>query len=223
MRLLALETSTEYCSVALWQNGNVDIRETWADHRHSELLLGMVDELLCSHGLRVAQLDGIAFGRGPGSFTGLRIACGAAQGIAFAADLPVVGIDTLLAMAQASGKTRVVCCMDARMREIYYAAYEKSAAGWRTVCAPGVWSPGEVPLPATGEWHGCGSGFAAYREALVHHFDWRLSSICDDVHPRASEIAVLAAPLFAAGEGIDAALATPVYVRNKVALRSDER
>lgn len=223
MKLLALETSTEYCSVALWQNGNVNACEALAGQRHSELLLGMVDELMRSHGLRVTQLDGIAFGQGPGSFTGLRIACGAAQGLAFAAGLPVVGVDTLLAMASATRQQRVVCCMDARMREIYHAAYEKSATGWETVCAPGVWPPAAAPLLPAGQWHGCGSGFEAYREALTERYAGSLCGISSGVHPHAREIAVLAVPLFEAGKGLDAAAAAPVYVRDKVALRSDER
>ncbi len=223
MKILALDTSSEYCSVALWRDGEIDARETLAGQRHSELLLDMVDEVLDGSRLRVTGLDGIAFGQGPGSFTGLRIACGAAQGLAFAAELPVVGVDTLLAMASATREPRVVCCMDARMREIYHAAYEKSAAGWETVCAPGVWSPADAPLLPDGQWHGCGSGFEAYREALMGRYAGRLCGVSSGVYPHAREIAVLAAPLFAAGKVLDAAAAAPVYVRDKVALRSDER
>lgn len=223
MKFLALETSTEYCSVAIWRDGDIDARESHAGQRHSELLLDMVDNLLGSHGLQVQLLDGIAFGQGPGSFTGLRIACGAAQGLAFAAGLPVVGVDTLLAMASATREQRVVCCMDARMREIYHAAYEKSAAGWKTVCAPGVWPPADAPLLPAGQWHGCGSGFEAYREVLMGRYAGRLCGVSSGAYPHAREIAALAAPLFEAGKGLDAAAAAPVYVRDKVALRSDER
>jgi tRNA threonylcarbamoyladenosine biosynthesis protein TsaB len=223
MKFLALETSTEYCSVALWCDGDTHVRESHAGQRHSELLLDMVDDLLGSQGLQVQLLDGIAFGQGPGSFTGLRIACGMAQGLAFAAGLPVVGVDTLLAMASATRQQRVVCCMDARMREIYHAAYEKSATGWETVCAPGVCPPAAAPLLPAGQWHGCGSGFEAYREALTQRYAGSLCGISCDVHPHAREIAVLAVPLFEAGKGLDAAAAAPVYVRDKVALRSDER
>ncbi|MEK6594396.1 MAG: tRNA (adenosine(37)-N6)-threonylcarbamoyltransferase complex dimerization subunit type 1 TsaB [Pseudomonadota bacterium] len=223
MNILAFDTSGEYCSVALWRDGDIHAREALAGQRHSELLLGMVDELLGAHGLQVGKLDGIAFGQGPGSFTGLRIACGAAQGLAFAAGLPVAGVDTLLAMAQATQAERVVCCMDARMREIYHAAYERSAAGWKTVCTPGVWAPTEVPLLPAGLWYGCGSGFEVYREVLMRRYDGSLSGLAPNIYPHAREIAVLAVPLFEAGEGMDAALAAPVYIRDKVALRSDER
>jgi tRNA threonylcarbamoyladenosine biosynthesis protein TsaB len=223
LKILALDTSGEYCSVALWHDGVIHAHETLAGQRHSKLVLGMVDELLSSRGLRVSKLDGIAFGRGPGSFTGLRIACGTAQGLAFAAELPVVGIDTLLAMAHSTHAERVVCCLDARMREIYHAAYERSGTGWKTVCAPGVWAPAEAPLVPAGSWLGCGSGFEVYREVLMGRYDGSISSLAPGIYPHARDIAALAAPIFEAGEGMDAALVAPVYVRDKVALRTDER
>ena len=223
LKILALDTSTEYCSVALWRSGDIDAREAHAGQRHSELLLGMVDELLVRHKLRTEELDGLAFGQGPGSFTGLRIACGVTQGLALAAGLPVVGIVTLLAMAEAAHAERVVCCLDARMHEIYHAAYAKSGDGWVTVCEPGLWAPAESPLLPAGTWHGCGSGFAAYREALMRRYDGRLAGVTPQLFPHARDIARLAAPLLEQGKGTDAALAAPLYVRDKVALRSDER
>lgn len=183
----------------------------------------MVDDVLGSRGLRVSGLDGIAFGQGPGSFTGLRIACGIAQGLAFAAELPVAGIDTLLAMAQSTQVERVVCCLDARMREIYHAAYERSDTGWKTVCSPAVCAPAEAPPLPAGSWVGCGSGFEVYREVLMGCYDGRISSLAPGIYPHAREIARLAVPVFEAGNGMDAALAAPVYVRDKVALRTDER
>ena len=223
LKILALDTSTEHCSVALWRDGDVEFRETHAGQRHSELLLGMVDDLMKRHDLRIPALDGIAFGQGPGSFTGLRIACGVTQGLAFAAGIPVVGIGTLLAMAEAAQAEQVVCCLDARMHEIYHAAYEKSGGGWRTVCEPGLWAPAASPSLPAGSWHGCGSGFAAYREALMQRYEGCLSGIAPAVVPHAQDIARLAAPLFAQGKGQDAALAAPLYIRDKVALRTDER
>lgn len=223
LNILALDTSTEYCSVALWRDGDVDVREIRAGQRHSELLLGMVDKLLARHALRVGELDGIAFGQGPGSFTGLRIACGVTQGLAFAAGLPVVGIGTLLALAEAAQAERVVCCLDARMQEIYHAAYDKSGGEWEAVCEPGLWAPAESPLLPAGSWHGCGSGFAAYREALMRRYEGRLSGVTPELFPHARDIARLAVPLFEQGKGMDAALAAPLYIRDRVALRSDER
>ena len=223
MKILALDTSTEYCSVALWRDGDVDICEAHAGQRHSELLLGMVDDLLVRQELRVGELDGIAFGQGPGSFTGLRIACGVTQGLAFAAGIPVIGVGTLLAMAEAAQAERVVCCLDARMHEIYHAAYEKSGDGWETVCEPGLWAPSESPSLPAGSWYGCGSGFTVYHEALMQRYDGCLSGVGPAVVPHAQDIARLAAPLFAQGKGQDAACAAPLYIRDKVALRTDER
>ena len=223
MKILALDTSTEYCSVALWRDGDVDVCEAHAGQRHSELLLGMVDELLARHDLRVGELDGIAFGEGPGSFTGLRIACGVTQGLAFAAGIPVAGIGTLLAMAEAAQARHVVCCLDARMHEIYHAAYEKSGDGWQTVCEPGLWAPADSPSLPAGSWYGCGNGFTAYREVLMQRYDGCLSGVAPALVPHARDIARLAAPLFAQGKGQDAALAAPLYIRDKVALRTDER
>jgi tRNA threonylcarbamoyladenosine biosynthesis protein TsaB len=136
VKILALDTSTENCSAALWLDGAIASREVLAGQRHSELILPMVGELLAEAGIGLRALDGIAFGSGPGSFTGLRIGCGVAQGLAFGADLPVAGICTLLALAQGSGGDRVIGCLDARMGEIYHAVYERSANGWQTIHEP---------------------------------------------------------------------------------------
>lgn len=223
MNILALDTSSEYCSVALWRNGEVDARDTHAGQRHSELLLRMVDELLSRHGLRVGQLDGIAFGEGPGSFTGLRIACGVTQGLALATGIPVVGVGTLLAMAEATEAAHVVCCLDARMHEIYHAAYERSGEKWTAVHPPGLYEPALAPQLPGGRWFGGGSGFAVYRETLMQRYEGKLSRVDAGLHPRAQEIARLAVPQFERGEGIDGALAAPLYIRDKVALKTGER
>ena len=223
MKILALETSTELCSAALWLDGEVDAREALAGQRHSELLLPMIDALLLNHGLTAADLDGIAFGAGPGSFTGLRIACGVAQGIAFGAGVPVVGIGTLLALAAASRAERVVCCIDARVSEVYHAAYERRNDGWHTVHEPGLCKPDAAPELPAGAWTGCGSGFAVYRAALESRYAGRLERVIDDLAPHAREIATLAAAEFERGNSGAAERAAPLYVRNKVALRVDER
>jgi tRNA threonylcarbamoyladenosine biosynthesis protein TsaB len=223
LKILALDTSTDFCSVALWRDGHIDEREAQAGQRHSELLLDMVDTLLVQHDLRVSGLDGIAYGQGPGSFTGLRIASGVTQGLAFAAGLPVAGIGTLLAMAEAANAERVVCCLDARMGEIYHAAYARSGTGWQTVCEPGLWAPAQAPALPQGAWLGCGNAFTAYREALMRRYDGFLNATEPDLMPHARDIARLAAPLFEQGKGVDAALAAPFYIRDKVALRTDER
>jgi len=223
LKILALDTSTELCSVALWRDGNIDEREIPAGQRHSELLLGMIDALLAQHELQVGGLDGIAFGQGPGSFTGLRIASGVTQGLAFAAGLPVAGIGTLLAMAEAANAERVVCCLDARMGEIYHAPSPGGGAGGLTVRHPGRGARAPAPALPQGAWFGCGNAFSAYREALMRRYDGFLSATAPDIMPHARDIARLAVPLFEQGKGVDAALAAPVYVRDKVALRTDER
>ena len=223
MKILALDTSTEYCSVALWRDGTVDAREAHAGQRHSELLIPMVDELLGRHGIEVRDLDGIAFGEGPGSFTGLRIGCGVTQGLAFGAGLRVVGVSTLLALAEAARTERAVCCLDARMGEIYHAAYARSGASWQAVHAPSLCAPADAPPLPAGSWTGCGSGFGAHRAALERRYDGRLSAIMPEVFPHARDIARLAAGEFEAGRAVAAEQAVPVYLRDRVALKTDER
>jgi tRNA threonylcarbamoyladenosine biosynthesis protein TsaB len=223
MKILALDTSTEYCSVALWLDGEVDAREALAGQRHSELLLGMLDDLLERHGLRPRDLDGIAFGAGPGSFTGLRIACGITQGIAFGANLPVLGVSTLLALAEAVQAERAICCLDARMGQVYHAAYARQAGEWDLVHRPGLYDPEDAPLVTGNAWTGCGSGFAAHREVLAKRYAGRLSAIIPDVYPHAKHVARLAVPEFELGNAGPADQAAPVYIRDKVALRSSER
>lgn len=223
MKILALDTSTAHCSAALWIDGEVEAREALAGQRHSELLLGMIDALLRGSCLSVRNLDGIAYGEGPGSFTGLRIACGVVQGLAFGGGVPVVGIGTLLAMAAGSGVERVLCCVDARVQEIYHGAYERRDENWHAVHEPTLCAPAAAPeLPGDG-WLGCGDGFTAYAEVLEKRYAGKLARVDPALYPHAREIAALAAPLFAAGRGVSAEKAAPVYLRDKVALRSDER
>jgi tRNA threonylcarbamoyladenosine biosynthesis protein TsaB len=218
MRFAALETATEWCSVALWIDGEISAVERRADNRHSELALPMLEELLAKTNIRPAMLDAVAFGAGPGSFTGLRIACGIAQGLAFAHGLPVVGVSTLEALAEECGAARVIACLDARMREVYYAALEKQAGQWREVVSALCVAPDAAPVPPGAEWVGCGNGFAAY-PSLMHG---RLSVVRSEVHPTAVAIAQLAAPRLARGEGVDPANAVPVYLRDKVAFTQAE-
>ena len=223
MKILALDTSTEYCSTALRIDGETDVRETRAGQRHSELALGMIDELLGARGVSLRELDGIAYGEGPGSFTGLRIACGIVQGLAFGASVRVVGVGTLLAMAEGSGADRVVCCVDARVHEIYHAAYERQGDAWIAIHEPSVRSPSAAPqLPGEG-WLACGSGFRAYPAVLEQRYAGQLSGIDLALYPHARDIAALALPAFEGGQGKGAEEAAPVYLRDKVALRIDER
>lgn len=223
LNILAVETSGDYCSVALWRDGRIDGHETLAGQRQSGMLIDMVHDLLRECGVTLRQMDGIAYGAGPGSFTGLRVACGAVQGLAMGVGIPVAGIGTLLALAQACDAARVVCCIDARMNEVYHAAYEKKGSGWHTVHEPGVYAPDDVPPLAGDDWQACGNGFAVYADQLRGCYAPQLLGIDDVAHPRAREVAVLSAPIFAAGGGLPAEHAAPIYVRDKVALKTTER
>jgi tRNA threonylcarbamoyladenosine biosynthesis protein TsaB len=216
MKIAAFETSTEWCSVALWRDGEIAALEERAGQRHGELALPMLEALLERAALRAAQLDAVAFGAGPGAFTGLRIACALAQGLAYAHGLPVLGVSSLEAMAEECGAARAVACLDARMGEVYYAALEKQRGRWREVIPAQCVAPARAPRPAGEDWVGCGSGFAAYG-ALG------LRRVLAEVHPSAVAVARLAAPRLEAGEGVDAARAAPVYLRDKVALTTEER
>lgn len=218
MRFAAIETSTQWCSVALWSDGEIASLERSAGQRHSELVLPMLESLFKD---RKIEIDAVAFGAGPGSFTGLRIACALAQGLALPRALPVLGVSTLEALAEESGARRVAACIDARMREVYYAALQLEENGgqgarWREVIPARCLAPQAVPRPAGAGWVGCGSGFEAYG-------DLGFARTLPQVHPTAAAVAALAAPRFAAGEGVDAALAAPVYLRDKVALTKEEQ
>lgn len=236
MRLIAFDTATEWCTAALWLDGAVTAREVHAGQRHSDLLVPMVMELLAEAGLSLEQLDGLAYGMGPGSFTGLRIACGVAQGLALAAGLPVLGVSTLEALAEemhaATGATQVAACLDARMGEVYAGLYRLEAGQWRALAGPLVCPPGAAPLPDTTlpgtplpdtpGFIGVGSGFAAY-PALLQRYAGVLNAVQPEGLPHARAIARLAAPRFARGEGVPAEQAQPLYVRDKVALKVCER
>ena len=232
MRILAIETSTEYCSVALWQDGALNERCERVGQKHSEVLLGMVDGVLREAGCTVQEVEGIAFGKGPGSFTGVRIACGVAQGLAFGADLKVVGVCTLHALAEATGQDKVIAALDARMGELYFAAYEKRDGAWRTVIEPCLCTAESAPAVAGSGWFGCGSGFALDSptptpppegEGLKVRYGAQLCGVEAQAVPQAAAIARLAVPEFAQGHAVDAAQALPLYLRDKVALTTRER
>lgn len=223
MNILAFDTATEWCSAALWRDGDCLAREIHAGQRHSDLLVPMVMALLGDAGLGLKDLDGLAYGMGPGSFTGLRIACGVAQGLALGAGLPVLGVSTLEALAEEArakhGAERVATCLDARMNEVYAALYVHGNEEWNCLAGPLVCPPGEAPTPREEDFVGAGSGFAAYPGLLAG----RLARIDADLIPHARAIAGLAAPRFVRGGGLPAEAAEPLYIRDKVALKIGER
>lgn len=221
MRLLAIETSTEYCSAALWRDGDVIERCERVGQKHSEVLMAMVDAVLKEAGLTIRQIEGIAFGKGPGSFTGVRIACGVAQGLALGADVKVAGVCTLEALAEASGRDKVITALDARMGELYLAAYEKRDGGWSEVVAPLLCHADTAPMLPGKDWCGVGSGFAVAGAILQPRY--ALQDVDAQLMPQAAAVARLGAAAFARGEAVDAALALPLYLRDKVALTTAER
>ncbi|SEM67474.1 tRNA (adenosine(37)-N6)-threonylcarbamoyltransferase complex dimerization subunit type 1 TsaB [Nitrosomonas marina] len=223
LKILAFDTSTEYCSAALFIDGEISQTETLAVRRHSELLLPMVQAILADAGLRLGKIDGLAFGAGPGSFTGLRIACGVAQGLAFATGLPVIGISTLEAVAQQELHDNIVVAMDARMGEIYHAAFVREADHWQVASKPVLCQPQHAPGVSGSQWIGCGSGFDIYANALSERYGQQLTHIQYGCYPHAREIAALAATRDISDFHADPSLAAPIYIRNKVALKESER
>jgi tRNA threonylcarbamoyladenosine biosynthesis protein TsaB len=227
--ILAIETSSELASCALLCGTTMHSRQSSGVRTHSQSILPMVQELLAEAGIRLQQCDAIAFGAGPGSFTGVRTACGIAQGLAFGATLPVVPLVTLAAMAlachQQTGATDILAVLDARMGEVYWAQYRYSDSDsgiWHIVAAPALCAPEAVaPLPAATALTACGNGFAAYPEAFAgREFG---AGALSGIMPHALQLAQLAQAEFAAGATVAAADAQPLYLRNKIAFTSAER
>lgn len=222
MLILALETSTEAGSCALWRDGDITERICPAGRSHSETLLPLVRELLAEASLKVAQLDAIAFGVGPGAFTGLRVACGAAQGLAVASGMPLIPVTSLEAMAAATGAGRVVSLLDARMGEVYAGSYVGCGDHYDLQGEIRVAAPAEVDLPSAPGWLACGNAPQAY-PLLRERLEEAGIAFMPDILPTAAAVARLGAARTARGEGIDAALAAPLYIRDKVAKTVAER
>lgn len=218
MKILALETATDPGSVALWLDGRVVARDCPAELSNSASLLPVAQALLEEEGLAFAELDGIAFGMGPGSFTGLRVSCGVAQGLAVARELPLLGVGTLDAMALAAGGERVIVALDARMGEVYHGCFVDGALQGEI----GVCPPESVPLPALPGWLACGNGLSAY-PALRERLAGTVSEWKPEILPHAGFVARLAGPRLERGERVDPADAAPLYVRDKVAKTVAER
>jgi tRNA threonylcarbamoyladenosine biosynthesis protein TsaB len=219
LNILALDTSTETCSAAIWVDGAVTERFE-SGNQHSERILAMVDELLAESGFALARFDAIAFGRGPGSFTGLRIGAGVAQGLAFGADIPVTPVSSLAALAQGVDAPRVLAAFDARMNQVYSGAYVRNAQG--IVELEGIESvtaPSDVPLPEGNNWLGAGNGWDLHHAALLQRLGGRVTDWRKQVHPRARDVAQLGAVAVEAGQAIPAEHALPVYVRDNVAVK----
>ncbi|TVQ92598.1 MAG: tRNA (adenosine(37)-N6)-threonylcarbamoyltransferase complex dimerization subunit type 1 TsaB [Chromatiaceae bacterium] len=230
MKLLAIDTAGTACSAALLCAGRLTERVEVAPRRHGELLLGMMDELLQAAGISLTALDALAFGRGPGAFTGVRIASAVAQGAAFGAGLPVIGVSNLAALAQAAwqrwGARRIAAALDARMGEVYWGTYWIDDAGLaRAADGEQVSVPDQVRVPAGGDWWGVGSGWGVQQAALAAHFaadrttpsQPTLIQVEPDLVATARDLLPLAVADWGAGQAAAAGAVLPVYLRDRVA------
>jgi len=227
MKILAIDTSTEACSAAIYNDGEVTQRYQVAPRQHADLILGMCDELLAESACQLNELDAIAFGRGPGAFTGVRIATGVVQGIAFAHNLPVVPVSSLAAMAFATWHERqtsnVMTAIDARMDEVYWACFQCSEQGAEEIIAEQVCPPAQVVLPTEGKWQGVGSGWDTYQSELSALAGSYVIGHDGSCFPQAKYIAMLGALAVEKGETHSAAEAIPVYLRDNVAKKKAEQ
>jgi tRNA threonylcarbamoyladenosine biosynthesis protein TsaB len=219
LKILALDTSSEACSTALWVDGEVRERfETGS--QHSERILPMVQEILAEGGQVLTQLDAIAFGRGPGSFTGLRICAGVVQGLAFGADLPVVPVSSLAALAQGVDALRVLAAFDARMHQVYWGAYVRNEQGMaEAVGEERVLTPMQVPVPDNAGWIGVGNGWDQYAAVLTARLKNHVAAWHAQCFPRARHVAQLGAYLHEKGVALAPEQAIPVYLRDDVAIK----
>ena len=231
MNLLALETSTERLSIAILRGDKSFARDVDAGQRHSELALPLLHELLAEAGLTLREFDAIAFGQGPGSFTGVRIACGLAQGMALGIGKSLVPVPTQMALAEQTGAEQVIVAIDARVGEIYFAAYQRDtslATGWNAQVAPMLVKPDALP-PIDGQgWSATGSAFDVplLKDRLMARYDGQIANVLHGELPRALAVLQIAARQLDIA-GFESAIApehaAPLYLRNKVAMTIDER
>ncbi|BBR59258.1 tRNA (adenosine(37)-N6)-threonylcarbamoyltransferase complex dimerization subunit type 1 TsaB [Klebsiella sp. WP4-W18-ESBL-05] len=223
MRILAIDTATEACSAALWDDGKTCAHFELCPREHTQRILPIVQDILTEGGVSLTDLDALAFGRGPGSFTGVRIGIGIAQGLALGADLPMIGVSTLATMAQGAwrkqGATRVLAAIDARMGEVYWAEYQRDEQGvWHGEASEAVLKPEAVQqrLSAlSGEWATVGTGWAAWPE-MAQGTSVTLRDGGVNL-PEAEDMLPIACQLLAQGKTVAVDKAEPVYLRNEVA------
>ncbi|KQR13397.1 MULTISPECIES: tRNA (adenosine(37)-N6)-threonylcarbamoyltransferase complex dimerization subunit type 1 TsaB [Xanthomonas] len=221
MNVLAFETSTEACSVALSVDGRVIERFELAPRRHAELALPWAEQLLAEAGITRRQLDAIAVSRGPGAFTGVRLAIGIAQGIALGLDRPVLAVSTLqvLALRAPADATHVLACIDARMGEVYAGVFARHGNGFLELAPEVVCTPDTLVVPETQHYFaGVGTGFAAADGLLQQRFATQLSSVDASALPHAADLLTLAVPALQRGEGVAPERVEPAYLRDNVAL-----
>jgi len=224
MKILAIDTATEACSAALFVDGVITEQYQLAPREHTQLILEMVETLLAQANLQLSELDALAFGCGPGSFTGVRIATGVAQGLAFAHDIPVIPISTLAAIAQLTFDNHqqqfVLAGIDARMNEMYWAHYQLGDNQLMTLVGQEKVSAAhtiKLSSDISSHWCGAGSAWESYREALNGNMGEQITECYADYFPRSSSLVKLAVAAFAQGKSVPASQALPVYLRNDVA------
>lgn len=222
MRLLAIDTSTEACSAALWLDGEVRERYEISGRDHTQKLMPQVASLLAESEISFKQLDGIVCGHGPGSFAGVRIGVGYVKGLGLALDRPVLGVSSLAMLALRAAReynaTQLLSAIDARMNEVYFGAFEVIDGKLRELMPEFVAAPASIPPMRPGRWLAAGTGWGTYREALSTAVNVDLIQVLPEALPHAGDALLLAAPEFAAGRAVNADVLTPVYLRNKVAL-----
>ena len=244
MKLLAFETATEACSVALYLDGEIIERHEVAPRLHAEYALPWAEELLTQAGIKRSQLDAIAISRGPGAFTGVRLAIALGQGIALALGKPMIGVSTLMAISaslpplrmqgrageglsgrqERAGKVRILAAIDARMGEVYVGAFERNGDELIAISTEVVSAPDKVVLPDDqGGWQAVGTGFSAADNALQSHLGSQLISVDASVLPHAADVARLAVAAYARGEAVAPERVEPAYLRNNVALTLEEQ
>ena len=223
MLILALETSTEAGSCALFLDGEIRQLHCPAGPSHSETLLPLVRQLMCEANVAFSQLDAIAFGAGPGAFTGLRVACGAAQGLAVARDLPLIAVSSLETMAAMAAQPKVLALLDARMGEIYAGAYVTRGEDYFLQGEIRLASPAGLAMPEGAGWLACGNAVSAYPVLAGRLEQAGITCLPGRLLPEAGALARIAVSRLARGETIDPALAAPLYVRDKVAKTVAER
>lgn len=223
MRILAIDTATEACSAALWNDGNTCAHFELCPREHTQRILPIVQDILTQGGVSLTDLDALAFGRGPGSFTGVRIGIGIAQGLALGAELPMIGVSTLATMAQGAwrkqGASRVLAAIDARMGEVYWAEYQRDAQGvWHGENTEAVLKPEAVQqrlAELEGEWATVGTGWAAWPD-MTQGANVTLSD-GDVLLPEAEDMLPIACQLLEQGKTVAVDKTEPVYLRNEVA------
>lgn len=227
MNILALETSTKLCSAAILSRNKFYESSQVTGHAHAELILPMVEMLMSEADVSLVQLDALAFGRGPGSFTGVRVATAIVQGLSFGANKPVVPVSSLMTLAACAYRTykadKILACMDARMGQVYWCAYTATGKDRLTACtSESLTAPEDMHIPDAATWFRAGPGFMAYQKIFATHIGQAVSGVDTALLPTAMDVAVLARAFLDEGRVVSAEAVLPVYLRDQIAKSKSE-